>query len=69
MSSYLIQVRRPSEREMELTNYGPAFLSTANSPLEALNLLAPRALYFILQRDSQTKLGLTLEAMFTYLGK
>lgn len=40
--------------------YGPAFLSTANNPLEALHLPAPRVFYLTLQRASQSKLGLTL---------
>lgn len=42
---------------------GPAFLFTAKSPLEASNPLAPGVFlnyYLILQRDSKTRLGLTL---------
>lgn len=44
-------------------NCGPAFLFTAKSPLEASNLLAPEVFlnyHLILQRDSKTRVGLTL---------
>ena len=47
----------------------PCFPLYCKQPLEALNRLALKAFYLTLQRDSQTRLGLMLQAMLTYLGK